>query len=303
MGSYRLRLLKKGYQDVIYPISIGREEHWTGLNGQDEPALIQLPKQDSLSDSECYVPGGRFWAGGDDSIATGFSRRQVWQEAFVMAKQPVTNAQYLAFLNDLLDCDREAEALQWVPRERSGQQGQKGAPIYGRDSAGRFVLVPDTDGVMWNPNWPVCSVDWHCANAYAAWYSEKSGQWWRLPTEVEWEKAARGVDGRWFPWGDGFDPSYACVLESHQDDREPSPVSGYPIDESVYGVRGLAGNMRDWTASHYRKDWMAPIENTHYVGRGGNWHASKDAARAAHRHFYNPTYRSGLIGFRLCRSF
>ena len=303
MGSYRLRLIKKGHQDVIYPICIGREEHWTGLNAQDEPAVIELPPTGVLSESECYVAAGRFWAGGDERAPSGLSRRLVWQDAFVMATHPVTNAQYLVFLNALLEDGREGEALQWVPRERSGQHGQQGASIYGRDPNGHFVLVPDTDGVMWNPDWPVCSVDWHCANAYAAWYSEHTGKSWRLPTELEWEKAARGVDGRWYPWGDGFDPSYACVLESHQDGREPALISDYPIDESVYGVRGMAGNMRDWTASYYRKDWTAPLEKTHYVGRGGNWHASKKAALAAHRHFYNPTYRSGLIGFRLCRDY
>ena len=64
MGSYRIRLLKKGHQEVIYPISIGREEHWTGLNAKDEPAVIELPANGALSDSERYVAAGRFWAGG-----------------------------------------------------------------------------------------------------------------------------------------------------------------------------------------------------------------------------------------------
>ena len=69
---------------------------------------------------------------------------------------------------------------------------------YHRDERGQFEPVPS-----WRPDLPVLNVDWHCATAYAAWKAEREGTPWRLPWDLEWEKAARGVDGRIFPWGDG----------------------------------------------------------------------------------------------------
>jgi formylglycine-generating enzyme required for sulfatase activity len=89
-------------------------------------------------------------------------------------------------------------------------------------------------------------VTWTQARRYAAWRAQREALPWRLPAELEWEKAARGVDGRFFPWGDHLDPSFCCMLRSHLGRPLPALVSDFPFDESPYGVRGLAGNMRDW---------------------------------------------------------
>ena len=75
-----------------------------------------------------------------------------------MSRFQVTNREYLAFLNSLVDAGREDDALQWVPRERSGRAGELGAMIYGRDENGRFILVSDADGDIWGLEWPVCMV-------------------------------------------------------------------------------------------------------------------------------------------------
>ena len=147
--------------------------------------------------------------------------------------------------------------------------------------------------------------------------SKKSGLPWRLPHELEWEKAAKGVDGRFFVWGDGFDPSYGCMRQSHPGRVLPVGVDGFPIDESVYGVRGMAGNMSDWTASVWSEDWSGiAVENdvllaepsglpseistgSKRVNRGGNWNNDPDSMQASYRNFYSPTSRSSFIGFRL----
>ena len=105
-----------------------------------------------------------------------------------MAKTPVTNRQYIEFLNALIDQGQEDEALKWVPRERTSQSGQLGSMIYGRNAEGHFRLVPDADGDLWRLDWPVLMVNWACALAYAKWIARKTGLKWRLPTEIEWEK-------------------------------------------------------------------------------------------------------------------
>ena len=67
---------------------------------------------------------------------------------------------------------------------------------------------------QWLPEWPVVQVDWHGAAAYLAWWAERTGRPWRLPGELEWEKAARGIDGRFYPWGDFLDPSWCRMRDS-----------------------------------------------------------------------------------------
>ena len=223
----------------------------------------------------------------------------------------------MVFLEDLVTQGREEEALLYAPRERSGQGNQLGAMIYGRKSNGGFELVPDADGDMWDPDCPVCQVDWHSAGAYAQWKSEKSNISWRLPHELEWEKAAKGVDGRFHVWGDGFDPSYGCMRQSHPGRALPVGVDGFPIDESVYGVRGMAGNMIDWTASVWSEDWSGiAVENdvflaepsglpseistgSNRVFRGGNWDHSPYGLQASVRNGKSPAIPDSYIGFRL----
>ena len=231
---------------------------------------------------------------------------------------PVTNREYLGFLDALVLAGREEEALRFVPQERAGQAGQPGAMIYGRRSDGGFELVPDADGDQWEPDYPVCIVDWHSARAFAGWEQGRTGQAWRLPGELEWEKAARGVDGRFFPWGDGFDPSRCCMRDSHPGGVQPSVVESYPLDESVYGVRGMAGNMMDWCVDEYTKEGpptlgarlVTPLqheqkrttEGAFRVNRGGSWSNYPRNARLANRYGFSPGFRFSNLGFRITRA-
>jgi formylglycine-generating enzyme required for sulfatase activity len=167
---------------------------------------------------------------------------------------------------------------------------------------------------VWLPDCPVTMVDWLGAAAFAAWQAARTGQAWRLPHELEWEKGARGVDGRFFPWGDGFDPSWCCIRASHQGRRLPAEVGRYPVDESVYGARDLAGNMRDWTATAYQSDgavWdgdrLPPMQGSgetgaYRVGRGACWHSPPRSARVASRDGDEPNDRRSGLGFRLSRT-
>ena len=160
----------------------------------------------------------------------------------------------MAHLDDLVSQGREEEALRHVPRERAGARDEPGAMIYGRTGSGGFVLRADVDGDIWEPDWPVIMVDWHGAVAYCHWLAGLTGKEWRLPWEMEWSKAARGVDGRWYPWGSRLDPSWCCMRDSHEGRALPAVVDSYPLDISPYGVRGLGGNSRDWCLDVYAGD-------------------------------------------------
>ena len=161
--------------------------------------------------------------------------------------------------------------------------------------------------MLWSPDWPVIMVDHGSARAYAAWLAGETGLDWRLPTELEWEKAARGVDGRFFPWGDAFDPSWACCWEG-QEKPLLAPVDSFPFDESPYGVRGLAGNSIDWTSTPFRdegpgiEDGLAhePTEGEGMVSKGGSWCFYERSLRAAGRDLNPAGTRNSALGFRLC---
>jgi eukaryotic-like serine/threonine-protein kinase len=312
MGLYRLRLRKQGFHEVIYPIAVGREAQWSShFGGEKKP--VHLPPLGELGPEDCYVPAGWFWLGGD-SLSGSLKKRRVWCDPFVIRKYPVTNRNYIQFLNDLLAQDRENEALRHAPREHAGHSGDMGAIIYGRSKDGGFKLVPDGDGMVWSLDWPAIHVDWHSAIAYAEWMSARDGKKWRLPYEAEWEKSARGVDGRAYPWGNGFDPSWTCMRSSGE---RPgiSPVDGFPVDESPYGVRGMAGNVADWTMSLHSPNGPNIVDSKvqeippslsgvrkHLVVRGGFWHQPAKSLRLDNRGCFASTSRLPSLGFRLARS-
>jgi len=301
MGSYLCLLLAPGRPEVSYPVHIRRQGHWQGE--------VRLPA--SLGPTERFVPSGWFLSGGGD-VNLALPLRRVWVAGFVIQAHQVTNAEYLAFLQDLVDTGRTEDALALAPRERAGTEGQQGALIYGWDGEG-FSLVGDADGDAWQPDWPVLMVDHRCALAYAEWLSERSGLPWRLPGELEWEKAARGVDGRFFPWGDEADPSWYCMRDSHSGKGLVTSVLDHPVDCSPYGVRGMAGNARDWCADAFEEQGPRLVEGRLQAPapgdadslrtiRGGAWSGGARDARCSYRARHQPQLRHGTVGFRLCRS-
>ena len=253
------------------------------------------------------------------SPRAGSSPAAIPRPPLIFQRFPVTNREYIVFLDDLVATGREAEALLHVPQERPGQVGEQGAIAYGRKDDGTFQLVVDADGDAWLPDWPVCMVDWRGARTYAAWLAAKTGHSWRLPFELEWEKAARGVDGRFFPWGDFLDPSYCCMADSHEGHPLAQVIDSFPIDESVYGVRGMGGNMREWCADRFQTEGPpvldhglpAPVEpapsgdvadRVLRAIRGGAWVMGAQSERCASRARTGPGIRAVFLGFRLARA-
>jgi serine/threonine-protein kinase len=171
---------------------------------------------------------------------------------------------------------------------------------------GHVHIGPDTDGDLWAPDWPVMMIDYRSVVAYLAWRSERDGLPWRLPSEFEWEKAARGVDGRAYPWGDHHEPTW-CAMRSSPS-LGPGGRDDYPVDTSPYGARHMAGSCTEWCLESYEHPLdddgervvVPPLraDDARHVSRGGSWSTSAYHCRIAsrghgssHRGMYSKTAR------------
>ena len=137
--------------------------------------------------------------------------------------------------------------------------------------------------------------------AYLSWLAKKENKEFFLPNENQWEKAARGVDGRLYPWGDHFDPSYCCAHESHKGIPYPAPTNSFAIDTSVYGVSGMADNFHDMTSSSWQRS-LRHVPEEHLVTiRGGSLFSNKVRTMIPAPTFLEKLNCSGGVGFRLTR--
>ncbi|HVR96686.1 MAG TPA: formylglycine-generating enzyme family protein [Thermoanaerobaculia bacterium] len=238
-----------------------------GSSSTSTPAADQEATPQSTSDW-VKVPGGLFRAGADQT--------EVDVPAFRIHRTEVTNGQYEAFLN--------------VCPVGSGC-GPREAPSYWEDQS---YLETRSDH-------PVVFVSWGDASAFCRWAGG------RLPTAVEWEKAARGEDGRSFPAGGALDPAEVNILGSDRRDeknRAPKQIptwgvrdDQYTHDESPYGILGMAGNVSEWTAS------ASEDEPDLRLAAGGSWDSwDLNDGRVYHRLPKNPTDRSSSLGFRCASS-
>jgi formylglycine-generating enzyme required for sulfatase activity len=314
-GSYLLRIVAAGRREVRYPVSIGRGEHWDGvMPGGREPFPIALPREEDIGPDEIYVPAGFCWVGGDLEAADSLPRARVWIDAFILHRYAVTNQQWLSFLDDAAARGLDHAALGLPPSYPGLLEAAESIPGLLRDPAGRFGLRQDGPDRPLLPQGPAI-VDGQMAAAYARWTAQRTGKPCRLPDELEREKAARGADGRLFPWGDQPEPTFACVLEVHSGEPTPLPVEAYPTDESPYGARGLGGTARDWCANVWRSDGppieqgrlvleeASPIDDDFRSVRGGAWGSSITFSRAAARYASRPGVRRPFVGMRLARSY
>jgi formylglycine-generating enzyme required for sulfatase activity len=166
--------------------------------------------------------------------------------------------------------------------------------------------------VMWddtafnNSAQPVVGVCWHEARAYCAWLAAQTGRPFRLPTEAEWEAAARGQEGRPYPYGPEFDATSSNTFESHI--RRSTPIGVYPGGQTPEGLADMSGNTWDWTSSAYlpypyradqQRENPGLPDVRRRVARGGSWVDYRHAARCAYRNRNHPNNRNNNVGFRV----
>jgi serine/threonine-protein kinase len=287
------------------PARVVRDERWTVAPDGDRPVRCV-----DASEDEVHVPAGWAMVGGDEQAIEPVPARSVWIDDFVMQRVQVTVAEYLRFLESL----SPDEAGRCVPRSQHPTGHDPTAPPLVEHVGGRWQIRGRGEGGQpIDPRWPVTSIDWNAASRYAAWMAETTGLPWRLPDELEWEKAARGVDGRSFPWGDFGEPTWSRVVGSTEDVPCRAPVGSYPIDESPYGVRDMAGNARTWCAGAWALEGPAvegklvavPAaldDRSLRVIRGSSWSSVGALTRCASRFAGKPSESFSAVGIRLVRS-
>lgn len=153
---------------------------------------------------------------------------------------------------------------------------------------------------------PITNVSWYDAMVFCRWASDLTGKEVRLATEAEWEKAARGNDGRLFPWGNEFDATRLNSAESNRSNT--TPVAQYPTGASPCGAMNMAGNVWEWVSDWYKPDYYQTSPPRNPTGpevgyykalRGGAWFSDRAHVRAADRTHFNPDNQYDYVGFRI----
>ena len=244
-----------------------------------------------LSDSMvmAYVPAGNFEMGGKGGDIDEKPEHSIYLDAFWMDQTEATNARYAKCVQ-LGAC---------TPPQRKNSETRSN--YYGN---------PEYD------DYPVIDVDWNQANQYCLWAGA------RLPTEAEWEKAARGTDGRLYTWGNAFDGTKAnfcdknCSFFYANHDyndgyADTAPVGAFNSGRSEYGIFNLAGNVWEWVMDIYDSSYyfdspsmnpLGPTMGEYRVLRGGSWFDFDHGLRSANRSWERATSFSNRIGFRCARS-
>lgn len=251
-----------------------------------------------------FVPAGEFTIGSDSFDIDERPVHQVYLSDFWIDRFPVTNQKYARFLNEYVQkyVDRRDDISRFIDLIA------KESKI--RYEAGEYIVEQNYE------DHPVVHVTWYGAEAYCQFYGK------RLPTEAEWEKAARGPNQRRFPWGNDIDSSRANYWDSGDPyDNETTPVgffngnnhNGFQTKDSpsYYGAYDMGSNVKEWVADWYlrtyyinspSKDPAGPSSGTRKVVRGGGFLFHAEAARATRRYSLPPERSSPFIGFRCARS-
>jgi formylglycine-generating enzyme required for sulfatase activity len=223
------------------------------------------------------IPAGEFTMGHKDSYDT-LPVRRMNLPAFYIDKYEVTNKRYKRFI------DATGYKVPWSQ--------EPAVAAYAWDWQKR--MYPEGKG-----DDPVVLINWEDARAFCAWAGKS------LPSEAQWEKAARGANGKSYPWGNGWEAAKANTSESGL--KQTAPAGSFKADVSEYGVNDLAGNVSEWV-----EEWFAPYpgnpmtsyeeRNKYKILRGGSWDYAHSIANGYHRQYALPQSQMAAIGFRCVKA-
>ncbi len=246
------------------------------FDGAQDSARLRTSPVKPFEPEMVLVPAGEFTMGRNpsldqDAMDDQQPQRTLYLPDYYLARTPVTNAQYAAFV--------QATGLH-PPKRWPGSQPPGGKAHH-----------------------PVVYVSWHDAIAYCHWLAEETGKPYRLPSEAEWEKGARGGDGRIYPWGGQGDEERVHTTDGR---HGPTPREGYPQEAIPYGMLGMADNVWEWTQSvcqvypYDPENGRADVKSgVGRVLRGGSWYRNQWYARCTLRYGVYPDARYHYIGFRV----
>ena len=294
-GRYRVKASKGGYKlwereiqvaanrrsEVMIDIEPLRPESFPTIKTDDGAEMVS-------------IPAGEFWMGSDADDERERPRHRVFLDRYYIDKHEMTNDHFKRFI-DAKGYERQEL---WSPAGWQWRTSQRG--FDGASAAMQPQFFGDS---KWNgPTQPVVGVSWWEADAFCRFAGK------RLPTEVEWEKAARGADGRRYPWGESWEPGRSN--SDHTNLHRTAPVGSYPQGVSAYGVHDMAGNAAEWVADWYSKDYYrrspernpkGPVSGENKVLRGGSWDNKSKDQRSTFRHDDTPSERGRRIGFRCAK--
>lgn len=275
----------------------------------EEAAPAKLEEKASPFEPQLVmIPRGRFWMGLSNaevsdirklkkggSVDDEMPQHEIELPAYAIGRYPVTNAEFKRFIDD----GGYTTQAYWTTAGWSQKVADNWTkPRYWEDK-------------VWNdPAQPVVGISWYEAMAYCNWLSKKTNKTYRLPTEAEWEYAARGKEGARYPWGNQWDKTKCNNKEAGSD--RTTPVGQFsPQGDSAFGVGDMAGQVWEWCSTKYANYPYKPNEGREdltsddgRVLRGGSWYNDNSAAvcRCGSRHWSSPGIGSDNRGFRCART-
>jgi len=248
----------------------------------DVESLLPESDTDVGAPELACIPAGWFLMGCDTGQDCEKPVHRVWVDKFLLAKRQVTNADYARFLR---------HTAPWFPP----------LPFWG-------------DPAFSHPEQPVVGVSWHDAMRYCAWFSSSTfgvatGETFRLPTEAEWERAARGgLEGTLYPWGDAPPQSLSDYATRCADSWKAGPEPVGRDRPNAYGLHNMCDNVHEWCSDWYAADYYAvspernprgPETGERRASRGGSWRHHVKISRCAARSSIPPEFKYADYGFRV----